>query len=70
LAAIPIILFLKTIFGRSRTMKLAAADFKRQVDYLVWVILLLKQCLIEMERRWLSRVHGDELIGRLTEIPD
>jgi hypothetical protein len=43
-AAIPIILFLKTIFGRSRTMKLAAADFRRQIDYLVWVILLAIGC--------------------------
>jgi len=26
--------------------------------------------LIAMERRWLSRVHGDEFLGRLTEIAD
>jgi hypothetical protein len=31
---------------------------------------ILKQCLIDMERRWLSRIHGDELIGRLTEFTD
>ena len=29
---------------------------------------VLKQYLIEKERRWLSRVHGDEFIGRLTEM--
>jgi hypothetical protein len=31
---------------------------------------VLKQGLIAMERRWLSRVHGDEFLGRLTEITD
>jgi len=31
---------------------------------------VFKQYLIEKERRWLSRVHGDEFIGRLTECTD
>ena len=31
---------------------------------------VLKQCLVAMERRWLSRVHGDEFLGRLTDITD
>jgi hypothetical protein len=31
---------------------------------------LLKRSLLAMERRWLSRVHGDEFFGRLTEIAD
>jgi len=44
-AAIPIILFLRTIFsGRSKAMKLAASDFRKQIDYLVWVILLAIGC--------------------------
>ena len=39
-AAIPIILFLRAIFfGRSKAMKLALSDFKKQIDYLVWMIL-------------------------------
>jgi hypothetical protein len=41
-AAIPIILFLKTVlFGKSKVMREASAAFRRQVDYLVWGILLL-----------------------------
>ena len=44
-AAIPIILFLRTIFfGRSKAMKLAVSDFRKQIDYLVWVILLAIGC--------------------------
>jgi hypothetical protein len=44
-AAIPIILFLRTIFsGRLKTMKLAASDFRKQIDYLVSVILLAIGC--------------------------
>jgi hypothetical protein len=30
----------------------------------------LKHQLVDIERRWLSRVHGDEFIARLTEITD
>ena len=46
-AAIPIILFLKTVlFGKSRVMREASAAFRRQVDYLVWGILLLVGCAL------------------------
>jgi hypothetical protein len=31
---------------------------------------VLKQHFVDRERRWLSRVHADELIERLTEITD
>ena len=46
-AAIPIILFLKTVlFGKSKVMREASAAFRRQVDYLVWGILLLVGCAL------------------------
>lgn len=41
LAAIPAILFLRAVIGRSTVMKRAVSDFRRQVDYLVWVILIM-----------------------------
>jgi hypothetical protein len=31
---------------------------------------VLKQSLVDMERRWLARVHGDNFIARLSEIAD
>lgn len=41
-AAIPVIIFLKTIvFGKSKLMREASSTSKRQVDYLVWGILFL-----------------------------
>jgi hypothetical protein len=44
-AAMPIILFLRTVFlGRSKVMKEASANFRRQVDYLVWAILFAVGC--------------------------
>jgi len=44
-AVIPIILFLRTVFfGRSQVMKQASADFRRQVDYMVWAVLFLVAC--------------------------
>jgi hypothetical protein len=44
-AAIPIFLFLKTVFfGRSKAVKSAASDFRKQIDYLVWLILLAIGC--------------------------
>jgi hypothetical protein len=44
-AAIPIILFLRTIFsGQSKVMKRAASDFRKQIDYLVWMILVAIAC--------------------------
>jgi hypothetical protein len=41
-AAIPIIVFLKTVlFGKSKVMREASASFKKQIDYAIWVILFL-----------------------------
>jgi hypothetical protein len=46
-AAIPVVLFLRAIFmGRSKKISQATSDFKRQVDYLVWAMLLLIGCAI------------------------
>jgi hypothetical protein len=46
-ASIPIILFLKNVFFRkSKVMQQASAEFRKQVDYLVWGILLLVGCVI------------------------
>jgi hypothetical protein len=45
LAAIPIVMFLRTIFfGRSKAVKLAVSDFRKQIDYLVWLILFAIGC--------------------------
>jgi hypothetical protein len=41
LAVIPAFLFLRAVFGRSTAVKRAASDFRRQIDYLVWVILVI-----------------------------
>ncbi len=47
LAAIPVILFLRAFFpGQSKAMKQAVADLKKQIDYLVWLILLAIACAI------------------------
>jgi hypothetical protein len=46
-AAIPVILFLKTVFfGKSKVMREASSAFRRQVDYLVWGILFLVACAL------------------------
>ena len=46
-ASIPIILFLKTvIFGKSKVMREASSEFRKQVDYLVWGILFLVGCAL------------------------
>jgi hypothetical protein len=45
-AAIPILVFLKTILGRSRVLREASAEFRKQVDYLVWGIMILVGCAI------------------------
>jgi uncharacterized membrane protein YadS len=42
LAAIPVVLFLRTIFTKKRSR--AVSNFKKQVDYLVWAILFLVAC--------------------------
>jgi hypothetical protein len=46
-AAIPVILFVKTVFfGRSKVMREASSAFRRQVDYLVWAIVFLVACAL------------------------
>jgi hypothetical protein len=45
MAAIPVVLFLRTIFtAQSKKRSQAVSNFKKQVDYLVWVILFLIGC--------------------------
>ena len=44
-AAVPIVLFLRAIFkGQSKKGSKAISDFKKQMDYLVWVVLFLIGC--------------------------
>jgi hypothetical protein len=45
-AAIPVLMFLKSILGKSRVMREASKEFRKQVDYLVWGILILIGCAI------------------------
>ena len=46
-AAIPIILFLRTvIFGKSKVLREATSEFRRQVDYLVWGFVFLIGCAL------------------------
>jgi len=44
LAAIPVILFLRTIFIGKVKRSQAVSDFRKQIDYLVWIILILIGC--------------------------
>jgi hypothetical protein len=45
IAALPIILFLRPFFmGRFERTSQAAAEFRRQVHYLVWGILIFVGC--------------------------
>jgi hypothetical protein len=47
IAAMPVILFLGTVFFKqSKVMKEASAAFRKQVDYLVWTILFLVACAL------------------------
>jgi len=47
LAAIPVVLFLRSIFTmRSKARSQAVSNFRRQIDYLVWGILFLIGCEI------------------------
>ncbi|HLH98962.1 MAG TPA: hypothetical protein VKW08_27955 [Xanthobacteraceae bacterium] len=34
-------LFLRAIFGRTRFMKRAISDLRREIDYLVWIMLVM-----------------------------
>ncbi len=44
-AAIPAVLFLRALFaGRSKKKSQAMSNFRKQVDYLVWVMLFLIGC--------------------------
>jgi hypothetical protein len=44
-AAVPAILLLRAIFvGRSQKASRAFSEFKKQIDYLVWVILFIIGC--------------------------
>jgi hypothetical protein len=46
-AAMPVILFLRSVlFQRSKVMQQASANFRKQVDYLVWAIFFLVGCAI------------------------
>jgi hypothetical protein len=43
--AIPIVLFLKALFpGQSKRLSQAFSELKKQLDYLVWVMLFLIGC--------------------------
>jgi hypothetical protein len=45
LAALPIVLFLRSLFfGKSKKTSQAMAEFKKHVDYVVWVILFFIGC--------------------------
>jgi len=46
-AAIPIILFVKTVvFGKSKVVREATSEFRRQIDYLVWGLVFLIGCAL------------------------
>ena len=46
-AAIPIVLFLRTIiFGKSKVLREATSEFRRQIDYLVWGFVFLIGCAL------------------------
>jgi hypothetical protein len=44
LAAIPVILFLRNVFMGQLKRSQAVSDFRKQIDYLVWIILILIGC--------------------------
>jgi hypothetical protein len=43
-AAMPVILFLRAMFMGSKKRSEAVSNFKKQVDYVVWVILFCIGC--------------------------
>jgi hypothetical protein len=44
-ASIPIILFVKNLFfKKSKVLQQASSEFRKQIDYLVWGILILVGC--------------------------
>ena len=44
LAMLPVILFLRTMLLGQLKRSQAMSDFRRQVDYVVWIILILIGC--------------------------
>jgi hypothetical protein len=44
IAAMPVILFLRAIFMGSKRRSEAMSNFRKQVDYAVWVILFVIGC--------------------------
>jgi uncharacterized membrane protein YbjE (DUF340 family) len=44
IAAMPVILFLRAMFMGSKKRSQAVSNFKKQVDYVVWVILFFIGC--------------------------
>ena len=44
LAAMLVILLLRTIFIEQLKRSQAVSDFRKQIDYLVWIILILIGC--------------------------
>jgi len=44
-ALIPLILFVKNLFfKKSKVLQKASAEFRKQIDYMVWGILILVGC--------------------------
>jgi hypothetical protein len=46
MAAMPVILFLRAMFMGSKKRSQAVTNFKKQVDYVVWVILFFIACAV------------------------
>ena len=46
LALMPIVLFLRAVFMRSKKRSQAVSEFKKQLDYAVWLILFFIACAI------------------------
>jgi hypothetical protein len=46
LAAMPIVLFPRAIFMRSKKRSQAVSEFKKQLDYAVWLILIFIGCVV------------------------
>jgi hypothetical protein len=44
IAAMPVILFVRAMFMGSKKRSQAVSNFKKQVDYVVWVILFFIGC--------------------------
>ena len=40
-AAMPVILFLRTVFMGSKKRSQAVSNFKKQVDYVVWAVIAI-----------------------------